>query len=319
MARVPGQPVDAADPAAPRAGRDARPGGVPVPVIMTVTVLAAGAGYPVTDAALRSGSPAFIATARALLAGAVVVAGLLVLRRPLPRTRRDWALGLAIGTGNVTLVLAGISEGTDLAGPAITSVLLNSAPFVAALFARVFLGERVSPLRAAGIAIGFVGIVVIVVGANNSGGGSNVVLGVAFCMMGAVGWAAAGVAMRYLSIRQSDFDVGRAMAAQFIAGGMLLVPYLLLSEGPWSTNWTSASFLSSLTFLVVGAQVITYVGFYVALTRWTSARVFAWTFLAPVTAVVIAAGQGELPSALTTAGLVTVIAGVTLVNHPRAA
>ena len=56
-----------------------------------------------------------------------------------------------------------------------------------------------------------------------------------------------------------------------------------------------------------------------ALTRWTSARVFAWTFLAPVTAVLIAAGQGELPSALTTAGLVTVIAGVALVNHPRAA
>ena len=47
----------------------------------------------------------------------MVVAGLLVLRRPLPRTRRDWALGLAIGTGNVTLVLVGISEGTDLAGP----------------------------------------------------------------------------------------------------------------------------------------------------------------------------------------------------------
>ena len=162
----------------------------------------------------------------------------------------------------MTLVLVGISEGTDLAGPAITSVLLNSAPFIAALFARMFLGERVSLLRAAGIAIGFMGIVVIVVGANDSGAGSNVVLGVAFCMLGAVGWAAAGVAMRHLSIRRPDFDVGSAMAAQFIAGGLLLVPYLLLSDEPWSTDWTSASFLTSLTFLVVGAQVITYVGFY---------------------------------------------------------
>jgi drug/metabolite transporter (DMT)-like permease len=286
--------------------------------MMTVTVLVAGAGYPVTDAALRFGSPAFVATARALLAGLLLLAVLRLLRRPLPRTRGEWAYGAAIGTGNVTLVLAGISEGTSLAGPAITSVLLNSAPFFATLFGRMFLGERVSPLRAVGIVIGFLGIVVIVVGAGNSGGGSNVALGVAACMVGAVGWAAAGVAMRHLSVRDAQFDVYGAMAAQFCSGGLLLVPYLLLSSGPWSSDWASPTFLASMSFLAVGAQVVTYVGFYLALKYWTSARVFSWTFLVPVTAVAIAAAQGELPSGLTSAGLVTVIAGVALVNHPRA-
>jgi hypothetical protein len=46
--------------------------------------------------------------------------------------------------------------------------------------------------------------------------------------------------------------------------------------------------------------------------------VFAWTFLAPVVAVVIEALQGNLPGAVATAGLAIVIAGVAMVTHPRA-
>ena len=40
-----------------------------------------------------------------------------------------------------------------------------------------------------------------------------------------------------------------------------------------------------------------------ALAQWTSARVFSWTFLAPAVAVAVEAVQGNLPSALTTIGL----------------
>ena len=78
--------------------------------------------------------------------------------------------------------------------------------------------------------------------------------------------------------------------------------------------WSSTELWASLVFLVVGAQVITYVGFYVGLSHWTSARVFSWTFLVPAVAVAIEAVQGNLPGALTTAGLVVVILGVAFVT-----
>jgi len=45
---------------------------------------------------------------------------------------------------------------------------------------------------------------------------------------------------------------------------------------------------------------------------------FAWTFLVPAVAVVIEALEGNLPSTLTTVGLVVVIAGVGMVTHPGA-
>jgi drug/metabolite transporter (DMT)-like permease len=235
----------------------------------------------------------------------------------LPATPRGWAWATLIGSANITITLMAISEGTRLAGAAVASVLLNSAPFFAAIFARIWLSEALTALRVGGLVLGFTGIVVIVLGEPGGAGGSEVVKGTLVCLVGAVAWAAAGLGMRYLSVREGSFDVMGATTAQFLCGGVLLLPYLLLTTDAGDTDWSSPKLWASLIFLVVGAQVVTYMGFYLALAVWTSARVFAWTFLVPAVAVVVEAAQGNLPSAVTSAGLVVVIAGVALVTHPR--
>jgi len=285
---------------------------------MLVAVVFAGLAYPVTASALHSTTPAVIATSRAVGGGLVM---LLVVRwfgSRLPATRRDWGLAGLIGAANVTLTLIGISEGTALAGAAIASVLLNSSPFFAALLGRIWLGERITRLRAAGMAVGFAGVVIVGVTGSSGGAGSNAALGVVFCMIGALGWAVAGLAMRFLSTSRADFDVYGTTTAQFLCGGALLIPYLAFTGHPLDSTWSSARMWSSLAFLVVGAQVIVYIGFYVGISRWTSARAFAWTFLAPVVAVSVEAALGHLPSWLTCLGMAAVIAGVYVVNHPRA-
>jgi drug/metabolite transporter (DMT)-like permease len=289
----------------------------PVTVILGTTVVFAGLAYPVTGAALGLTSPALIAVSRALIGGLVMLPVLRVVGARLPSTWRGWGWALLIGAGNVTVTLIGISEGTRLAGVAVASVLLNSAPFFAAVFARIWLGERLTHLRVLGLVLGFGGIVVIVA-AEPASGGTHVIEGAVVCLVGALGWAAAGLGMRYLSVRDQAFDVWGATTAQFFCGGVLLLPYLVLSGNTSDSDWSSPKLWASLAFLVVGAQVITYVGFYVSLAQWTSARVFAWTFLAPAVAVVVEAVQGNLPTTLTTVGLMTVICGVAIVTHPSA-
>lgn len=289
-----------------------------VPLVLGTAVVFAGVAYPVTGAALEFTNPALIATTRALAGGLVMLPVLRLAGAHLPSTRAGWGWALVIGAGNVSLTLVGIAEGTRLAGAAVASVLLNSAPFFAAVFARVLLGEHLTRLRVTGLVVGFAGILVIVGTEPSGGGGSHVASGAVVCLMGALGWAAAGLGMRYLSTRDARFDVLGATTAQFFCGGVLLIPYLIATDGAHATNWSSPKLWASLVFLVIGAQVITYVGFYVALARWTSARAFAWTFLAPAVAVVIEALEGNLPSTLTTVGLVIVIAGVAAVTHPRA-
>jgi drug/metabolite transporter (DMT)-like permease len=283
-----------------------------VAAVLAVAVICAGAAYPVTAAALRLTSASVISVSRALAGGLIMLPLLRLVGGSLPANGRAWVWALAISIGNVVLTIAGIAEGTRLAGAAVASVLLNSAPFFAAVFARVWLGESLTRRQIAGLAVGFAGILLIV-GAPN-GTGSNVAAGLVVCLSGALGWAAAGLGMRYLSTRHPGFDVYGATTAQFLAGGILLLPYLAASH-PTPTHWSSAELWACLTFLVLGAQVVTYVGFYVALQHWSSARVFSWTFLAPAVAVAIEAVQGDLPGAAASAGLVVVIAGVALVTR----
>jgi drug/metabolite transporter (DMT)-like permease len=280
--------------------------------VLGVAVVFAGAAYPVTAAALRYTSASVITTTRALGGGLLMLPVLALIGARLPQGRRAWGWAALISVGNVVLTLAGIAEGTRLAGAAIASVLLNSAPFFAALFARVWLGERLSSHQALGLVVGFAGILLIVE-SQSGASGSNVGTGIVICMSGALGWAAAGLGMRYLSTRHAGFDVYGATTAQFLCGGVLLLPYLATTR-PTPTDWSSRELWASLVFLVIGAQVVVYVGFYVALSHWSSARVFSWTFLAPAVAVGIEAVQGNLPGAAATAGLVVVILGVALVT-----
>ena len=306
--------VDRSKPAPPEYGGPVHQNRAPVWVgpILSVSVICAGVAYPVTAAALRFTSASVVATTRALVGGLVMLPVLRLAGMRLPRGARAWAWAGAISVGNVVLTLAGIAEGTRLAGAAVASVLLNSAPFFVALGARIWLSEHLRRRQVAGLVVGFAGIVVIVA-SQGGASGSDVATGIVVCMAGALGWAAAGLGMRHLSTRTAGFDVYGATTAQFLCGGVLLIPYLIAAR-PSPTVWSSTELWASLVFLVVGAQVITYVGFYVGLSHWTSARVFSWTFLVPAVAVAIEAAQGSLPGALTTAGLVVVILGVAFVT-----
>jgi drug/metabolite transporter (DMT)-like permease len=122
--------------------------------------------------------------------------------------------------------------------------------------------------------------------------------------------------MRVLTQRQPDLDVAGHTAAQFLAGGIPLIPLVVLDGG--TTAWSDPTLIVQLAYLVVGGQVLVYLGFNAALARWPSTRVYAWTFLVPVVAVLIDAVQGNLPGPAATVGIVVVIAGVAIVNHPRA-
>jgi drug/metabolite transporter (DMT)-like permease len=235
----------------------------------------------------------------------------------LPRTRRLWAWAFAIGFGNTTLTQVGISVGTQRAGAAVAAVLLNSSPFFVALIARLALGEAITRLRAAGLVIGFSGVLLVVFSdPGNIAHGSRLAVGFVLALLGALGWAGGGLGMRVLTQREPDLDIPGITAAQFLTGAIPLVPLALLAGG--TTDWGRATLDLQLAYLVLGGQVLVYLGFNAALSRWPSTRVYAWTFLVPAVAVVIEAAQGQLPGPAATIGVAIVILGVAIVNHPRA-
>lgn len=288
-----------------------------MPLVLAVSMTAAGVVYPVTDSALHHTSPIMIATLRALVGGVALTAMLPLIGSRLPRTRRLWLWALAIGFGNTTLTQVGISVGTDRAGAAVAAVLANSAPFFVAIIARFALAERITRLRAAGLVIGFGGVLLVVFAdPGNIAHGSRLAIGLGLALLGALGWAGGGLGMRVLTEREPDLDIPGITAAQFLAGGLPLIPLVLLAGG--HTDWGRPVLLAQLAYLILGGQVLVYVGFNAALSRWPSTRVYAWTFLVPVVAVVIQAVRGSLPGVAAMIGVVLVILGVAIVNHPRA-
>ena len=290
---------------------------LPVPLILAVSMIAAGVVYPVTDSALKHTSPIMIATLRALVGGPILTLALPLLRSRLPRTRRLWAWAFAIGFGNTTLTQVGISVGTARAGAAVASVLLNTSPFFVALIARLALHEPITRLRTIGLLIGFAGVLLVVLAdPGKIAHGSRLAIGFALALLGALGWAGGGLGMRALTQREPDLDVSGHTAAQFLAGGIPLIPLALLDRG--TTIWSDPILIAQLAYLIIGGQVLVYLGFNVALARWASTRVYAWTFLVPVVAVLIEAAQGALPGPAATIGIIVVITGVAIVNHPRA-
>jgi drug/metabolite transporter (DMT)-like permease len=146
--------------------------------------------------------------------------------------------------------------------------------------------------------------------------GSRLATGLALALLGALGWAGGGLGMRVVCQRDPDLDIAGITAAQFLAGGVPLIPLVLLAGG--TTDWGRPSLIAQLAYLVVGGQVVVYLGFNAALSRWPSTRVYAWTFLVPAVAVVIEAVRGALPGLTSMIGVALVILGVAIVNHPRA-
>jgi drug/metabolite transporter (DMT)-like permease len=292
-------------------------GHLPVPVLLGITMLFWGAAFNVTEVALDHTTPAFTAFARGGFGFLIMVPFLRVFGAQLPRTLRLWGFAAAMGLGGTTLSLAGLAEGTNRAGPAIAAVLLNTAPFFVAVIGRLALHERVTALRAFGLVLGFGGVLTIIL-AGNSSSGQDVVIGAVLTLLGAVGYGSAGLLMRYLSLTGERFDIIGMTAAQFLCGAVFLTPYLFLSGDLGASDWGSLDLWWSIAFVVVGAQVIAYLTFYTALTRWPGSRVYPWAFLAPVVAILIEAIRGDLPGGLPTLGMAIVVAGLVVVNLPAA-
>jgi probable blue pigment (indigoidine) exporter len=289
----------------------------PVWLSLGLSMVLAGAVYPVTAFALDSTTPITIAAVRALLGGLLLALALPLVGSRLPRSRRLWRWAFLIGLGNTTITQVAISVATDRAGAAVASVLLNSSPFMVAIASRLVFAERITRLRAVGLVIGFAGVLAIVVAdPGDVSSGSSLAAGLVLALVGAAAWAASGLGMRELTRREPDLDIPGMTAAQFLAGAVPLVPLALIAGG--STDWSEPSLLAAMAFLVIGGQVLVYVGFNDALARWPPTRVYAWTFVAPASAVLIEAARGNLPGPLATVGIVLVIVGVAIVNAPRA-
>lgn len=254
--------------------------------------------------------PVFFAGLRSLLAVGFVWAWLVWKGRP-PHLRREaWGNGLLIGALFAAEFLF-LFLAIDLTTVGRSAVIMYSMPVWFAVLAHFGLGERITPLKAAGLALAFAGCAVAIFSRPDHGEAS---LAGDLCALGAAwGWALTA----YVARR----PVMRAEGPEMQLFWMVLVsaPILLLAApffGPLIRDLQPLHIVG----LVFQSSVVVAGGFIAwlwLLSVYPSSTVASFSFLTPVLAVVLGAvllGESIGPAILVAAVLVAV--GIVLMNRP---
>ena len=224
-----------------------------------------------------------MAAFRWLAAGSILVAMLKIRGERLPG-RSTWPsialLGLLmIGFGNGGVVWAELTVPSGL-----TAVLVAALPFWMLGVERFMPhSHRVTRLQWAGLVIGFIGIVVLVLPEVRFEGGSGFLKGVAATQLACMGWA---IGSSYSRRRQRDENVIAMSSFQMLfAGAALLIVGIL--RGEWSALAFNNRTASALVYLVVAGSVVAYSAYTYALKHLPVATVSLYAYINPVIAVVL--------------------------------
>lgn len=251
------------------------------------------------------------ATLRAVIAGLVLVGIACALRRPFPRGIGAWATVCVMGFGATSLGFLGMFHAAEFVSPGIATVIANTQPLMAAALGGVVLGERLQPAGKLGLAIGFIGIVVIAapqVFANNQ---TSYLLGVAYIMLAALGITVSNVMIKKIAGR---IDPLMAMGLQFLIGSVPLAVIAGMTEDPTAIQWT-VTFVGVLLTLALFGSALVYVLWMSVLTSVPLNQANAFSFLVPIFGMVIGVFfYDETLGLMKLSGITMVIIGVMLIT-----
>jgi drug/metabolite transporter (DMT)-like permease len=240
--------------------------------------------------------------------------------RPWPRFRRaDLARLVAVGLLGVTVLNLAVVFGQDRLPASLAGLIVTSNPVHTALISRLVTGEPLTRRKVAGIALAFLGLVVVVRfgAAGGAGFGGGEVLGVLILGIAPLSWAVYTVLSKPLLVRYPPVHVA---ASTTIAGslGFLLIPVVrpgtlgrignLDREG-----WGAVLFATLLSF------VVAYVLWYRGLRALPPSQAAVYIYLVPVFGLLAAwliLGEALTPALLL--GGAVILSGVVLTNSARA-
>ncbi len=264
--------------------------------------------------AIKVGNPAFgpvTQVAARSLAAALLLGPFLLMRR-IPLLHRGpvlfWgALTGVLFAGEFLTLFLGLSEITASRG----MVLLYTSPFWMTAGAHLFLGERLTLPKVAGLAVAFLGTGAVL--GEHLWGGTASLRGDLLCLAGGLFWAAMTLVIK-ARLTERISPVQSLWYQLLFSSPLLLLAAALMESGrePVITPLAGWSFVFQVTVVVLGS----YLGWYWLVHRFAVGRLSAYLFLAPAFGVIAGAlllGEPLPPNLLL--GLLAIGSGIFLVNR----
>jgi len=197
----------------------------PAALAAPIFVLLWSTGFIGAKYGLPYAEPATFLILRFALVAAALAVWVVLSRRPWPtwRQAREAALlGVLLQAVYLGGVYQAISMGTE-AG--VSALIVGLQPVLTAIIARQFLGERLSAMQWAGIALGCLGVGLVVLRKLEAGIGD--LYGVLFCLASLVAIAVASILQKR---HGASHPVRSSTLVQFLAALVFLVPFAMIFE-----------------------------------------------------------------------------------------
>ncbi len=274
-------------------------------IAIIVTVVAWASAFVVIRgvAPYFSGGP--LALGR-LLVGAVLLALLLIGRRWVKPTGREWLLILVFGVAWFGIYNVALNTAEQTLDAGTTAMLVNIGPILIALGAGLFLGEGIPRWLAIGAAVAFGGVVLIGFGTSSGDIGDG--WGVVWCLIAALVYAIGVLCQKRILTR---LPAGQVTWLGCVIGAVACLPF----SGTLIEELATAPPAAILGVFYLGAvpTALAFTTWAYALSRMPAGRLGVTTYVVPV--LVIVMGYlffTEIPTLLAIIGGLVCLVGVAL-------
>lgn len=275
-----------------------------------------GSTYLAIRFAVETLPPLSMASVRFLIAGSLLMGWTLLRREAMP-TPRQWRSAAIIGTllllgGNGAVVTAQQWVASGLA-----ALLVACEPLFVVLldWARPG-GRRPLPAVFVGLAVGFIGVAMLIDPASLSGGDRNALGGV-LVIVGALSWAAGSIYAQRADLPKSALVTS---AANMLCGGLAL-GLLGLVQGEWARfdpAGVSTKSLLAVGYLIVFGSLIAFSAYSWLVRSARPALVATYAYVNPVVAVFLGwALAGERFESRSILAGVLVLGAVALISRTK--
>ncbi len=290
--------------------------------LMLCLIIFWGSSFVVVKELLLQGlTPIAIATFRFLVAGALLLVALVVMkvRRPLSVVLfegKDILMFVALSLVGVTFFFIAQYVGIELADASVAAILvcLLSPVLIALLSMRIF-HEALKKKQFLGLAVAGIGTLLVITGGTMDLGGSSptFLLGSLILLLTPILWASYTLGGKRLIEKYSPLLV---VAYVSIIGGLFLVPFSLAENSLQGIFTLSLQAWGAILYLSVTCSFVGYFIWFHVISRVKAAVASSFLFAEPLVTVLFASAFiGESITPVILAGGLLIFTGVLLITR----
>ena len=246
-----------------------------------------GGSYFYVGVAIKVLSPLAIVAFRVGLGALLLYLVVRLTGRRMPRDGATWGAFFIMAITNNVIPFNLIAWAQSHVASGLAAILNATTPLFAVLLAHYLAkDERMSPLRVAGVVIGFGGVV-IMIGPDALAGATTDLLADLALLLASVFYAFSPIYGRRFG--RSGLSPIVAAAGQFTAAAAIMIPLALITDRPWTLPMPGAEVWAALIGLGALSGALAYIIYYRLLATAGAVNLILVTFLVPATAILLGA------------------------------